>query len=167
MTSKHDPVNNPSHYNQGRCEVLHFCKMLRFGPELFSAARYLTRAGYKDPAKEVEDLDKARFYLEYACKQDQGTLLTREPTFFLREGDDQRPQPTIILPHHVAEFWPELCVFRQTALVALVEFSLAAKRGYTQANTLDLNAALAATEVALKEARRLAVLKRSPGEPMP
>lgn len=58
-----DPVNSPDHYTMGGVEVitaieawsLNFCRG--------NAVKYIARAGKKDPAKEVEDLKKARFYL--------------------------------------------------------------------------------------------------------
>lgn len=58
-----DAVNHPSHYTFGKYEVidvimdweLNFCRA--------NAIKYIARAGRKDPTKEVEDLQKAVFYL--------------------------------------------------------------------------------------------------------
>jgi len=35
---------------------------------LFNVVKYVERAGKKDPAKEIEDLKKAQFYLERKIK---------------------------------------------------------------------------------------------------
>lgn len=35
---------------------------------LGNAVKYISRAGKKDPAKALEDLRKARFYLDYEIK---------------------------------------------------------------------------------------------------
>lgn len=61
-----DSVNHPSHYNVGRIEVITAIEDWGFG-EGFNrgnAIKYIVRAGRKDPSKEVEDLEKARFYIE-------------------------------------------------------------------------------------------------------
>jgi hypothetical protein len=34
-----------------------------------NAIKYITRAGHKDPNKEIEDLEKAVFYLNYEIKR--------------------------------------------------------------------------------------------------
>ena len=61
-----DAVEHPSHYNMGGIEVIDAIEAWGFG-EGFNrgnAIKYIARAGRKDPAKEVEDLKKARFYIE-------------------------------------------------------------------------------------------------------
>lgn len=61
-----DAVNHPSHYNMGGIEVIDAIEAWGFG-EGFNrgnAIKYIARAGRKDPAKEVEDLKKARFYID-------------------------------------------------------------------------------------------------------
>ena len=61
-----DTVEHPSHYNMGGIEVIHAIEAWGFG-EGFNrgnAIKYIARAGRKDPAKEVEDLKKARFYID-------------------------------------------------------------------------------------------------------
>ena len=60
-----DPVNHPSHYTDGptlgRLECLDITRWLPF--DLGNAFKYVWRAGKKNPAKMVEDLKKAKFYL--------------------------------------------------------------------------------------------------------
>lgn len=61
-----DNVNHPSHYNMGGIEVIDAIESWGFG-EGFNrgnAIKYIARAGRKDPACTVEDLEKARFYIE-------------------------------------------------------------------------------------------------------
>lgn len=66
-----DSVNHPSHYNMGGIEVIDAIEAWGFG-EGFNrgnAIKYIARAGRKDPAKEVEDLKKARFYIDAEIKR--------------------------------------------------------------------------------------------------
>lgn len=68
MSVGDDPINTPSHYD---CSIqpidaidawgLGFC--------LGNVVKYVARAGKKDPAKLVEDLKKARWYLDRRIKQ--------------------------------------------------------------------------------------------------
>lgn len=60
----HDPVNHPNHYTDGRIEVIEFIEDKRFGYHLGNAVKYICRAGKKDPSKTIEDLYKARWYLD-------------------------------------------------------------------------------------------------------
>lgn len=59
-----DPVNHPSHYCDGGIETLDFILAKRLDFLLGQVVKYVSRAGKKDPAKELEDLEKARFYLD-------------------------------------------------------------------------------------------------------
>lgn len=58
-----DNVNHPSHYTDGKIEVIDFIEDKKLGFHLGNAIKYICRAGKKDPAKEVEDLQKAEWYL--------------------------------------------------------------------------------------------------------
>lgn len=60
-----DNVNHPSHYNMGGIEVIDAIQAWGFG-EGFNrgnAIKYIARAGRKDPETELEDLRKARWYI--------------------------------------------------------------------------------------------------------
>lgn len=60
-----DSVNHPSHYSNG-IEVIDFVESKGWG-EGFNrgnAIKYICRAGLKDKNKEVEDLEKAIFYIK-------------------------------------------------------------------------------------------------------
>lgn len=58
-----DPVNHPSHYTDGKIEVLDFIEDKNLNFHRGNAVKYICRAGKKDVDKEVEDLEKAVFYL--------------------------------------------------------------------------------------------------------
>lgn len=63
-----EAVNHPSHYG-GPDNPYEVIKVLQaWGLEadalLWNTVKYIARAGKKDPAKHVEDLEKARFYLD-------------------------------------------------------------------------------------------------------
>lgn len=57
-----DNVNHPDHYKMGGgVEVIQITEQLNFCRG--NAVKYICRAGKKDPAKEVEDLQKAAWYI--------------------------------------------------------------------------------------------------------
>ncbi len=58
-----DNVNHPSHYTDGSIEVINFIEDKRLNYHRGNAVKYICRAGKKDPAKEVEDLQKAVWYI--------------------------------------------------------------------------------------------------------
>lgn len=60
---KNDPVNRPSYYTSGKIEVIDFIEDQKLDFLLGNAVKYICRAGKKDPIKEVEDLEKAAWYL--------------------------------------------------------------------------------------------------------
>lgn len=59
-----DPVNHPSHYTDGKIEVIDFIEDKKLGFHLGNAVKYIARAGKKDPTKTVQDLEKAKWYIE-------------------------------------------------------------------------------------------------------
>lgn len=59
-----DPVNHPSHYTDGKIEVIDYIEDKKLGYHLGNAVKYISRAGKKDPTKTVEDLKKARWYID-------------------------------------------------------------------------------------------------------
>lgn len=66
-----DAVSHPHYYNTSDIEVIDAIEAWGFG-EGFNrgnAIKYIARAGRKDPAKEVEDLKKARFYIDAEIKR--------------------------------------------------------------------------------------------------
>lgn len=62
MVMKHDPVNHPSHYTAYKgLEIIDLTEQMNFNRG--NAVKYICRAGLKDGSKEVEDLNKAIWYL--------------------------------------------------------------------------------------------------------
>ena len=58
-----DPVSHPSHYTFGKYEVIEVLEdWFPTDPLLWQVGKYIARAGRKGSA--VEDLEKAKFYLE-------------------------------------------------------------------------------------------------------
>ena len=66
---KNDPVNRPAHYTDGKIEVIEFIEDKNLGFCLGNAVKYIARAGKKDPTKEIEDLNKAKWYIERRIKE--------------------------------------------------------------------------------------------------
>lgn len=61
-----DTVNHPTHYTLGGIEVIDAIEAWSLGFHLGNTVKYVARAGKKDPTREVEDLEKARWYLDRA-----------------------------------------------------------------------------------------------------
>ena len=61
-------VENPSHYNSGKIEVIDFIEDQKLGFCLGNVIKYVSRAGKKDSSKIIEDLEKAKWYLEREIK---------------------------------------------------------------------------------------------------
>lgn len=58
-----DVVNYPSHYTDGKIEVINFIEDKGLNYHRGNAVKYIARAGKKDKSKEIEDLRKAVWYL--------------------------------------------------------------------------------------------------------
>jgi len=68
---KKESVNHPSHYG-GADNVYEAIKVIdawNLGFALGNTVKYISRAGKKDPNKELEDLKKAMFYLQHHINQ--------------------------------------------------------------------------------------------------
>lgn len=64
-----ETINHPVHYNTGKIEVIDYIEDQNLGFCLGNAVKYISRAGKKDPTKEVEDLKKAKWYIERRIKE--------------------------------------------------------------------------------------------------
>jgi len=63
---KKESVNHPNHYG-GEDNIYEAIKVIEawdLGFCLGNTVKYISRAGKKDKDKEIEDLEKAKFYLE-------------------------------------------------------------------------------------------------------
>ena len=83
-----ETVNHPTHYNQYKgFEVIDVCEQLRApdGGGNFNrgnAFKYLARAGWKNPDKHVEDLEKVIFYMQREIERlisKKGFIIREEP----------------------------------------------------------------------------------------
>jgi hypothetical protein len=63
-----DPVNHPSHYTKGKIEVADFIADQKLNFDRGNAVKYICRAGFKDPSKEIQDLEKALWYINHEIK---------------------------------------------------------------------------------------------------
>lgn len=61
--TEQDMVNHPAHYTFGKYEVLDVIDDWGLNYERSCVIKYVARAGKKNPEKEIEDLEKAEFYL--------------------------------------------------------------------------------------------------------
>jgi hypothetical protein len=66
-----DPVNHPAHYNAGGIEVIDAIDAWGLDSDfaLANAVKYIARAGKKGPDKLLEDLRKARWYLDWRIRK--------------------------------------------------------------------------------------------------
>lgn len=62
-----DPVNKPQHYTFGRFEVIDVIEDWQLGFHTGNVVKYIARAKHK--GNELEDLRKARWYLDRAIKR--------------------------------------------------------------------------------------------------
>lgn len=67
-----DDVNHPSHYTDGKIEVIDYIEDKHLPYHLGNVVKYISRAGKKDPVKTLEDLKKAQWYLNrYISKMEE------------------------------------------------------------------------------------------------
>lgn len=64
-----DSVNRPAHYTSGKIELTDFIIDQELDFCSGNVVKYVVRAGKKDPAKEIEDLKKAQWYLARKIKE--------------------------------------------------------------------------------------------------
>ncbi len=59
-----EAINHPPHYANGKIEVIDFIEDKNLNFNLGNVIKYVARAGKKDKSKELEDLQKALWYLQ-------------------------------------------------------------------------------------------------------
>lgn len=62
-----DMVNHPSHYNQGKYEVIDVIEDWNLNFNLGNCIKYIARCDFK--GKPIEDLEKAEFYLKHEIER--------------------------------------------------------------------------------------------------
>ena len=65
-----EQVNHPKHYGgeDNTYDAIKVIDAWDLGFSLGNTVKYISRAGKKDPEKEIEDLKKAKFYLDHHIK---------------------------------------------------------------------------------------------------
>lgn len=58
-----DIINHPSHYTDGKIEVIDFIEEKQLNFHRGNAIKYIARAGKKNKETEIEDLEKAAWYI--------------------------------------------------------------------------------------------------------
>lgn len=70
MSDPSDAIDHPAHYGGDTTyEVIKVLEAWGLGFHLGNTVKYIARAGKKNPTKEVEDLKKARWYLDRKIQQ--------------------------------------------------------------------------------------------------
>lgn len=73
-TQQYDNIDHPKHYIEGRkYEPIDVIQDWKLDFCLGNALKYISRAGRKDKEKTVEDIKKARWYLERFIAEHEGT----------------------------------------------------------------------------------------------
>lgn len=67
-----DEVNRPKHYCDGKIEVIDFIEDKRLNFCRGNAVKYIARAGKKNKSTEIQDLEKAVWYLQHEIKTLKG-----------------------------------------------------------------------------------------------
>lgn len=87
-------VTHPSHYNSGKIEVIEAIEDWGLGFHLGNVVKYVARAGKKDASKEVEDLEKASWYLKRKIEILKAKAENRETV----RPNDMNPKSTSATP---------------------------------------------------------------------
>lgn len=72
-TMRNEAVNHPDHYGKGAYETINVIEAWGLNFCLGNAVKYISRAGKKDPSKELEDLEKAAWYIQRRIQELKGT----------------------------------------------------------------------------------------------
>lgn len=64
-----DPVSAPPHYTRLEPQPIDVIEAWNLGFYAAQVLKYIARAGFKEPSKIVEDLKKARYYLDRWIKK--------------------------------------------------------------------------------------------------
>lgn len=67
-----DEVNRPKHYCDGKIEVIDFIEDKQLNFCRGNAVKYIARAGKKNKSTEIQDLEKAVWYLQHEIKTLKG-----------------------------------------------------------------------------------------------
>ena len=85
---KNDSVNHPSHYTDGKIEVIDFIEDKKLNFHRGNAVKYIARAGKKKYENEVEDLKKAVWYLNREIER----LINEDCEEFLKNFEEEKQE---------------------------------------------------------------------------
>ena len=85
---QNDSVNHPSHYTDGKIEVIDFIEDKCLNFHRGNAVKYIARAGKKNPEKEVEDLKKAAWYINREIERLENEQCDEILKYFKEEKTD-------------------------------------------------------------------------------
>lgn len=89
--AENDPIHRPAHYANSQIEVANFIADRELDYFLGCVVKYVSRAGKKDPSKELEDLQKAQAYLGMKIRLLQGELAVPERPDHIFNGTKVAP----------------------------------------------------------------------------
>ena len=97
MDNSLDTVNKPVHYTDGKIEVIDFIEDKKLNFHLGNVVKYISRAGKKDPNKTLEDLQKAKWYLEREISRQGGVEPVEEPVEEIKTiGRGEKVTPALL-----------------------------------------------------------------------
>ena len=70
-------VNHPKHYNMGKYEAIEVIEDWKLGFNLGNVIKYISRAVHKCKENILEDLKKARWYLDREIQRLEGEILCK------------------------------------------------------------------------------------------
>lgn len=131
-TTVSDPVSSPSHYTAGGIETIDAIEAWSLGFHLGNVVKYVSRAGKKDPSRTVEDLRKARWYLERAIERAEEDERSAPPRILVtpsrltdEEAERIREQWRAVQPQTFAEFARRRTQVNADVVKALARFGRA------------------------------------------
>ena len=68
-------INHPKHYNAGNIEPINVIEDWKLGFNLGNTIKYIARAEHKN--SKLEDLQKAKWYLERECNKLESMMETK------------------------------------------------------------------------------------------
>ena len=69
-----DTINHPPHYTTGKIEVIDFITDKKLNYCRGNIIKYVVRAGIKSKETELDDLKKARWYIDREIKRMEGKV---------------------------------------------------------------------------------------------
>jgi hypothetical protein len=95
-----DPVN-PTHYARLQPQPIEVIESWQLGPHAANVLKYLARAGHKDGTPELDDLRKAKWYLDRLLwLAEQKSTPAPAPQPHVEERRERESVPTVSVPAH-------------------------------------------------------------------